>query len=697
MDSTVSHDTVGARGLARRVAIGIVGVAIVAGAGALVGRADFAQDDAPTIALDRHGDVTPEDALDFRARFPTLWFDPNGPVLTWIGIVVVLMLTLQASPFASLRNIDAIMLAGSALALALRENQTSIWLGQTEYAAQTLAHVWLAIAAGYFLLRGLGLLRLRVAVAAPLAVSTSAAGILALGLTILAFARVSVASNTPAARDGLIGGIVTAETGRLPYGQIDSNDSRSPLLYALYAGSWKAAHLDAVPLLPGAGVSQRDATTWAPVIDWGMFPDARPIRIVNYALLTLLLGAAYIIGQRLHSGAMGVCLIALVCAFPGATECFARPDIMLAAALMGWSLAMAVMPGVGGLLGTLLLVGAGLAWPWAWLALPAMVVYFLRRRWEGVGSLVGLIAGIAAIVYALPQVITPALPSPERSLAHVGRAPKFSASLENERLIVTPAEPKQIPAPQFNAFIWRPLLMVDDGIALRASAVEPTPIALPEGQAAIPYGDIAADGTAKDALKRLYRKSVTESSRATQTIAALRTLIECTWLGAGGAESAGCWDFWASRNLPGADQLTPIRRAVKLAAGLIGLIAALAFMLSRPHGLQNLIGALLAVSAAAMLASDGGAATEWVWIMPALAATLTFERGRPRQPPTPPVVLERLRDSRPSPPPTSITTPGSSLSTAIPAESALPRPPTLAPVGASGSGLFSGSPRISVE
>ncbi len=569
----------------------------------------------------------------FRDWLPALWFSLSDPTLIWVGVVVILMLTLQASPLISLRNIDAVLLASAALALALRASETPIIVAGASRSAQWLSYMWLTLVAVYFTLRGLSLLRVGAVCGAPLSMSGPAVGVLTLALVVLAFVRVASSPLDPSSRDGLSGGIVLADSGKLPYGQVDSAPG-SPLLYALHAATWKLAPIEPLPMLPPGAARGAAAGAYA-TIDFGALLDERPLKLANYVLLTLLLAGLYVAGQRLHSTVMGLSLICLVCAFPGATEAFSKPAVMLPAALLTWSISLALMPGVGGLLSTLLMIAAALAWPWAWLALPAMVCYFLRRRWEGVGSLVGLALGLGACFYYLPTLVAPSLPRAAGALAAAGEAPLYAASVDAEaRVNLRPLESASTQPATWRARAWATLLGSERGVMLRNESL-PDGVEFPRGVSEAAYLQLAPDEDARRLLLPAYRQAVAGLSRTSQTLVSLRTLLESTWLHvAPTPDVPGAWAYWAANSSINPDRWDNIRRGVKLSVGLLTIAAVLVFVLGKPAGPQNLIGALLMVLSAAMLASEGGATANWALLWPALAAALTFERLiTPRRPP----------------------------------------------------------------
>lgn len=587
-----------------------------------------AQELAPSKALRTHGVGTIAPPTPSTMLGPDLWPDLSRPTLTWIAVVVILLLTLQSKPVFSWRNIDGVVLALAAVLLALRDNRDVIRGDPVGFSVQWWAYLLLAIVGLYWLARGLKLLMSKTAPALGPNVSERALVILVLAGLFVAFSFVARAPISAASRDGLIGGIYTAETAKLPYGDALGHDARSPVLYLLHAGA--ARLVQPTYQLGGEPVSMRwqDREAWLDEAAWETV-DLTPVRLVNALLFVLLFAALAGIGHRLHSVAVGQTLVAIVCFFPGALECFARPDIMLPTVLLAWSIAFVKVPGVGGILSVFLLVLAGLAWPWAWLALPAMLAYYVRRGWHALGAPIGLLAGIALALIGVTALVAPTLPRHDGALAGAGITPDYTARLSDDGTpIIERHRPDELVERTFKSWLWR-LLLRPDEIRLDSPA---TQSALPNGVDAgsVRYRDVVAGGEARELLQRRYREALARESAATRWWTALRTLLEATWKPATvpAQPRTGTWELWAGGASGSAARWTWIRRSSKIVAGLLSLLVALALIRGPRRQLHHLIGALLMVSAATLLVSWIGPTTNWVWLMPALLGVLAV-RGEP--------------------------------------------------------------------
>lgn len=547
--------------------------------------------------------------------------------LTWIAVVAILVLTLQTRRLRSWHNLDALALALAAVLLAVRDNHGVLANDPTGQTVQAWAYLLLSVLGLYWLVRGVRLLLARSAPSLRVNVSEGAMVVLIIAGLFVAGSTILSAPLSSGSRDGLIGGICAAETGKLPYGDTPGHDARSPLLYLLHAGAAKI-----VPPTYGDGIAMHweDRDQWLGDAVWNTL-DPTVIRLVNAAVFVLLLAALAMIGIRQHSLALGQALVIIACVFPGVLDCLARPEIMLPTMLVAWSIAFVTVPGVGGLVSVLLMTIAGLAWPWAWLALPVMLGYYWRQGWHALGSTVGLLGGAAATLVGMTALVAPSWPRASGALAQAGLAPAYEAQLSDDGTpVIAHDQQAEAVARTFKSWAWKFLLERDelslDSIASR--------LALPNGidASSIKVRDVAVTGAARSELQRDYREALNYASNVMRTSAALRTLLEATWKPefTRAPSRLGTWDLWAVA-APGTDaRWTLIRRSGKIVVGVLALLAA--FMLvrgerGRPH---QLLGGLLVVSAGTLLISLEGAVANWVWLIPTAFAALAARHGAPQ-------------------------------------------------------------------
>lgn len=555
-----------------------------------------------------------------------LWADLlpelSASTLAWIAVVVILLLTLQVRPLRSWHNLDGLVLALTALLFLLRGTFDVPRAGPAGQAVQWWAYLLLTAAALYWLMRGLWLLLAKTVPALTPNISQRAMFVLIVAGLFVAGARIVNAPVSDGSRDGLIGGLCMAETGKLPYGDTLGHDARSPLVYALHAGAVKLVEpvnpAEAETPWTDRSVALHDASlTTADVIT---------VWLVNGLLFVLLLAALAGIGHRMHSTVLGQILVVIACVFPGVLECVARPEIMLPAALLAWSIAFVTVPRVGGLLAVLTLVLAGLAWPWAWLALPAMLAYFLRRQWQALGAVIGLLGGMAAALVGFTALVAPMLPRAGGALRDAGITPAYAARLSDDGIpVIEHYRPSETIDPTFKRWIWQPLLNRDE-LSLDSAS---TQLALPNGvnAAGVKYRDVTATGAARAVLQRQYRAVLAQAPLLARTSASLRTVLEATWKPevTPATPVLGVWDLWAAEQ-PGS-QWTLARRIAKILVGLLALLVALALIRSRRPQLHRLIGGLLVVCGATLVISMTGAVANWVWLMPVALAALAVRTG----------------------------------------------------------------------
>src|SRR5262249_17255848 len=104
---------------------------------------------------------------------------------------------------------------------------------------QFWAYILLTVIALYWIVRGFRLLLSKTVRPMTANVSPGAMSVLALAGLAIALHTIVAAPLSPGSRDGIVGGVCLAETGKLPYGDAPGYDARSPLLYALHAPAVK--------------------------------------------------------------------------------------------------------------------------------------------------------------------------------------------------------------------------------------------------------------------------------------------------------------------------------------------------------------------------------------------------------------------------------------------------------------------------
>ncbi len=574
---------------------------------------------------------------------PTL---PAGS-LTWIGFVVILMLTIQTRPLLTGRTIDGVVLALTVLLLAWRHNTATYAGDPTGHTVRWWAYVLLTASGVYWFLRGFCLLF-------SSKLPTFSPNLSARAMVILVIAGLAIATDTlvhapvsDASKDGLVGGICMADTGLLPYGDAIDHEARSPLLYMLHAGAVKAIRPHYEPAEGPSEMYWVDRAAWLHDVTWNTL-DPEPIWLANGVLLALLLLGLWLAGTRLHSASVGAVLVAIACFFPGALECFSHPEIMLPAALLAWAVVCVTLPGIGGLLAMFLLVLAGVAWPWAWLLLLPVLAWFLRRGANGFGAVVGLLGGAAAVVAGAMAYTAPTLPRVEGALAGPLNAPPYVARMRDDGTVVIEKNADAADAEDTAAGIkgrfWK-ILLDQDKVTLGSATIS---LALPSGVSAstVLYREIAAaDDAARELLQTAYREAVAASGKGTRGWVALRTLIENTWKPrrAPALAEVGTWELLSAAGDDAHARWVLIRRIAKITLGLLSLVVAFLLIRGEKPQMQHLTGALLIMVAGTMLVSMQGAVSNWAWLMPAALAVLAV-RG-----PTPPARANPAEKSEPPP------------------------------------------------
>lgn len=607
----------------------------------------------PTIDNNAASKTLRSPVLGTFADQPQRWYEELVPTISeatmsWIAVVMILLLTLQTRPLLTMRNLDGLMLAAVALLFVLRDNTTVVGDPATGETVQFWSYTWLTVVGAYWIFRGV---QLAFARRVPrMNVNVSEGGLMVLVAAALLFTLNTIA-NKPltatgrdaltGARDALVGGIYTAETGKLPYGDALSNDARSPLLFLASGGCVRVWETAFGPLMI-EGDELVEEVDESLVINWDnrqmwlspdVWPlvDRGPVRLLNALLFILLLGAVSVIGGRLHSVALAQTFIVILCVFPGSVECFLRPEITLPATLLAWTVAFALLPGAG-LFSMILAVAAGLAWPWAFLALPILLAYWFRSGWQAFGAVLGLLAGAAGGLALVTFTANPALPREGGALAQAGIAPEYAATAVDGEIVITRSVIETPPPRTFKSFIWEFLLQQDD--VRLAQGPGRGELALPRdvSASAIKYQQIAAGPASREDLQAAYRVAAENLPFAQRMWLAARTVLEATWRP--GAVSAappkGAWDVWIEAdNDASVDRWTNVRRASKVALGLLALVlAGLLWFGDKPRR-QHLVGSLLALAAGALIVAWLGAASNWVWLLPMILASFALSAEPP--------------------------------------------------------------------
>ncbi len=541
-----------------------------------------------------------------------------GRTLTWISVVLILTLTFQTRPLLSWHNLDGITLALIAILLPMRGDTSAAALGGG-FTVQWWVYAALSVIAGYWLLRGLGLFFAeRVPMFGP-NVSEGAMCVLLVAGLLIAFNTILTAPASLASRDGLVGGMGLAETGYFPYGDVPGADHQSPLLYAAHAAAVKVAPPFSTD---GSQYSWADRKQLvAQHFDAADTPVA--IRLVNATLFFLMFLGVLILGLKHHSVAMAQTIAAIFCIFPGAAECFNQPELMLPAVLVTWSLALAGLPILGGFGSVLMLVLAGLAAPWAWLGLPLLLAHFFRRGIHALGALVGLVGGVAGVLFALAMHTQPSLPRPDGVLAAAYVSPAYDVTLSSSesKYILTKAEPATNGSTLLGP-MWKWLLEQDDWrLGQSVSVQAPTGV---DGSM-VRFRELAVDDGGRDGLQREYRRQFPHHDVNARLLPALRTVLEATTLTAPPERlgDPGSWELWAGT---GGDAVwINIRRAAKVALALLSFVLAFLLFGGGRKPVHQMIGGMLALLAGIQLVSEGGAATDLVWMTPAMLAALAVQ------------------------------------------------------------------------
>lgn len=547
--------------------------------------------------------------------------------LAWIACVLILTLKLQTRPLFCLHNLDALALAATCLLLPLRTVDDPIGFLPTGTSWREGAYLLLSASAAYWLVRGVHLVLARSAPAITPNVREGSLSVLIVAGLAVACYTIATAPISRGSVDGLVGGVCLVETGKLPYGDAPGYDTRSPLLYAVHAGAVKL-------LPPSADVEEGAhpaALMWSTrdrwlSREWWKDGDFAASRAVNAALFLLTFAALAGIGHRHHSIAVGQAVAALFCVFPGTVECVAQPEIMLPTMLLTWSIAALRVPGAGGLLSGLCVTLAGVASPWAFLAIPVLLAYFLRTGWNGLGAMIGVVVGIAGSGVGIAVFTAPSLPRSDGALRAAGIGARFAARSDADKIVIEPATSAPVAA-DWKAPLWAFLLQGD------------TAAFLPDGDAAryvtpagepVRYRELHASPEVRGDLQRGYRSALAGLPPETRLWPALRTVLESTWLPAAPRPPAiaPVWNVWTGSDADAESRIVLARRISKGVLGLLTVFVALMLFRGGPARPHQVLGGMLALCAGSLLASEAGAVANWVWLAPtALAATAACSRG----------------------------------------------------------------------
>lgn len=557
--------------------------------------------------------------LDGLAPLKALVPQFNPVMLTWIAVFVILALTFQSKPIFTWHNADGLVLALTAVGLALRSEPAQVPAGGPTL--QCWSYGLLTCSLVYWLIRGIFICYARTLPALTPNVREGAMSIFVIAGLVLAFSAILRTPLSESARDGLAGGAFLLETQKLPYGDLPGRDSHSPLLYGANAG--------AIKLTQWIGAS--DAKTWSNRSLW-LSPESMPrfdsaaVRLLCGVLFLLLFGAVAWLGQRLHSAALGQSMVVILGVFPGALECLAQPDLLLPTTLLAWALVFLTLPFVGPFLATVAVVAAGLAWPWAWLTIPLLLGSFVRRGWQGLIVVLALFGSFAGVGYGLYRLVEPTLPRADGALAAAGDEPGYTVALSaGGELTIDSYKSQSLPKSDFKSWVWDTLLRAESTTV----GHEFTP-GTGIDRSVVFFRELFVPAAARDRVQEAYRDATVNLPLMPRLATCLRSVLECTWRpeSVAAAIEPTPWRLWIGGGSENASQRVFAQRMVKFLLGVLALLLAFRLFRVQPIERHHLFGALLAVIAGTMLASEGGAAANWLWLMPSALAALALRCDR---------------------------------------------------------------------
>lgn len=563
----------------------------------------------------------------------------NIPPGALIGAAVVLILFATNRPFVTGRTLDALVLAAGCLLLSLRDGHSTLLGPNTIWLTYTL----LTLIGAYWLARGLVFMRATTIARSEIGIGEAAQAVLAIGALVYGLNLLAFAPLTKASQDGLVGGVHFLNSGHMPYGETVGYDGQSPLIYAMHAGV-------ATIMPPEIAVgSELVPLTWEKRALWSTvaWPDAEGVaaaRMVNAILFLLCFIGLTTLGRWLHSVPMGLALATAFAVLPGITECLTRPDIMLPVTLLIWTVVFAMLPGLGALLAGALLVIAGLAWPWIWLAIPAFIAWFATRGWVGTVGALGVLTGAAGAIMLTIGLTLPSLPRANGAIEAAGITTTHTARLDGSTVVVSASPGVQSTSTGMRAKLWQMLMDRESG------AVTGTNVRVESGAASgtTSYREIAVADDARVALEPTYRAAVADSGYLPR----LRTVLEAVWLPQDASPSIarGAWSQWGGEDPARQEQMVTVRRAIKVAVGVLAILLAVMILVNRLNQPFQLLGVLTAICAASLIASESGAVADLALLLtPALmlfavdgsaarSATASGKPGPAMDVPAPPAV-----------------------------------------------------------
>jgi len=553
------------------------------------------------------------------------WPDLSWQTLAWFGAVAILAVTIRLKPPDAARTLDGLVLAGMCLLLGLRgtPETEATWIPS----AQWWAYLGLTGCTIYWLARGLGLLLGRQGPGRAVVTSGGVRIVLLCAGLAVCVHQIATAPPSMGSRDGVVGGLCLAETGQLPYGEAPRCESRSPLLYIVHAGVVQLRAPTAARPEDGVKVpmtwAQRDR--WLGT-KWWETGDLSAARLLNAVLFIGTLLGLYVVGRALHSSEAAAMMVLVLCVFPGMQECLTKPEIMLPALLLTWTIAFALVPVVGSILATLCMVVAGFACPWIWLGLPVLLAYFWRRGWPAVGSSVALLGGAALCIWGGANLVAPTIPRADGALRMAGMTPTYQARLaDDEDTVVIDERVRAVEETESRPVsqrLWR-WMVTSESTTLgdAARGLEPLKIDWPNdvGGRKVAFREVQSSREAMVHLQPAYRAAVRELPPFNRVLVAMRAVLEATWVPryALPDQLTGVWTLWGGPP-PMEGSWVLARRVVRLVVALLAIAAGLLMFFGGRAQRWHLLAALVAVYSGALLASGLGPVSNLAWFVPLL-------------------------------------------------------------------------------